>query len=237
MAPGAWHAVYTPVRTVATGGHIFMYETMHLTEVSRSFDRQHGLCVTNTSHVSAYDTLCCMMIDVIRGDMIGEFHLVVSVYFEELTDYAELRLKPLDALCRMVLNHIGYIAQTGMSELTKSVKEDAKSITAKLARTIAEYLVRHFNLDLDDDNYLFKSGESWMDPGDTVDMAGVFDDWAGTPLRPAGLTDQLPTIKDITSGTWKPPSERNEAPVSVPTDHKRRRSTRNIDRSKKQRKG
>lgn len=72
MAPGAWHLVYTPVRTVATGGHIYTYNTMHLTEMSRMFDNQHALEVTNTSHISAFNTLCLMTINLIRLDKLGK---------------------------------------------------------------------------------------------------------------------------------------------------------------------
>lgn len=236
MSPDTWHAVYTPVRTVATGGHFFLYETMHLTEVSRAFDRRKGLCVTNTSHVSAYHTLCCMMVNVIRGDLMGKFFLVLSVHFRELTGYAEFKLKPLDALCRMVLNNTAYIAQTGIARLTRSVKQDAESTIPKLARTIATYFVRRLNLDKDDDEYLFKHGESWMDPGEIVDMAGVFNDWGGTPLRSRGSTDE-PTTEEIISGEWVPPSERNQTPPSEMKNTKRRYETRSTDKSKKARKG
>lgn len=72
MPPGAWHLVYTPVRTVAMGGHLFLYDTMHFTEMSRRFDHKHAREVTNTTHISAFDTLCLMTIHLIRSDEIGK---------------------------------------------------------------------------------------------------------------------------------------------------------------------
>lgn len=76
MPPGAWHMVYTPVRTVATGGHLFLYDTMHFTEMSRWFDNTHAREVTNTTHIAAFDTLCLMTIQLIRSDEdeIGKVH-------------------------------------------------------------------------------------------------------------------------------------------------------------------
>ena len=38
MPPGAWHSVYTPVGCTTSGGHFLMYDTMHLTYISRQFD-------------------------------------------------------------------------------------------------------------------------------------------------------------------------------------------------------
>lgn len=72
MPPGTWHVVYTPVRTVATGGHLFTYDTLHMTEMSRMFDHKHGLEVTNTAHISAFDTLCLMTVNLIRLDNHGK---------------------------------------------------------------------------------------------------------------------------------------------------------------------
>lgn len=79
MAPDTFHAVYTPVRCVAAGGHIFMNEAMHLTEVSKAFDHKHGLDVTNTSHVGAFDTITLIFLNMIRDDRLGMFNFFVQV--------------------------------------------------------------------------------------------------------------------------------------------------------------
>jgi len=38
MPPGVWHMVYTPVGGMTSGGHFLMYDTMHLTYLSRMYD-------------------------------------------------------------------------------------------------------------------------------------------------------------------------------------------------------
>jgi len=50
MPPGTWHAVYTPVPSLAGGGHFFSYDTLHLTEFSRAFDHNHSEMSTNANH-------------------------------------------------------------------------------------------------------------------------------------------------------------------------------------------
>jgi len=32
------HAVYTPTKAMTTGGHLWMYEALHLTEISHAYD-------------------------------------------------------------------------------------------------------------------------------------------------------------------------------------------------------
>lgn len=50
--PGYWHQVYTPVKTIAAGGHFLCYETLHLTEFARFFDQKYQKAATNTDHDS-----------------------------------------------------------------------------------------------------------------------------------------------------------------------------------------
>ena len=38
MPPGVWHMVYTPVGGMTSGGHLLMYDTMHLTLLSQNYD-------------------------------------------------------------------------------------------------------------------------------------------------------------------------------------------------------
>ncbi|KAF9456891.1 hypothetical protein BDZ94DRAFT_1314719 [Collybia nuda] len=68
MPPGMWHLVYTPVRTVACGGHFYNYDTLHLTEVLRHYDKTRANQVTNTTHISTYRTLCQMMLRRMRDN-------------------------------------------------------------------------------------------------------------------------------------------------------------------------
>jgi hypothetical protein len=33
-----WHSVYTPTESVTSGGHMLVYETLHLTWLARAYD-------------------------------------------------------------------------------------------------------------------------------------------------------------------------------------------------------
>lgn len=61
MPPGWWHEVYTPVDGVTFGGHLLTYDTLHLMEVSRRFDKTYSMDVTNASHPSVYVLLIRML--------------------------------------------------------------------------------------------------------------------------------------------------------------------------------
>lgn len=50
MLPGTCHSVYTPIKTITVGGHFLTMEMLAQTELARTFDKQHGAVVKNTSH-------------------------------------------------------------------------------------------------------------------------------------------------------------------------------------------
>ncbi|THH16202.1 hypothetical protein EW146_g4404 [Bondarzewia mesenterica] len=50
MPPGTWHSVYTPVKSLAVGGHFLTCECLSQTELARAFDKVHGEVATNTYH-------------------------------------------------------------------------------------------------------------------------------------------------------------------------------------------
>lgn len=53
--------VYTPEEAVTTGGHMLMFDTLHLTERARYLDHIHeGL--TNQNHEGTFPTLVRMML-------------------------------------------------------------------------------------------------------------------------------------------------------------------------------
>jgi hypothetical protein len=58
--PHAIHQVFTPVNSIVSGGHLFPYETLHLTEMARAFDLLFNHVATNADHASAHRTLCRM---------------------------------------------------------------------------------------------------------------------------------------------------------------------------------
>jgi hypothetical protein len=52
--------VYTPVPSIFSGGYFFHYETMHLTEMTRSLKNPEEL--TNDKRNGSFRTLCRMLI-------------------------------------------------------------------------------------------------------------------------------------------------------------------------------
>ena len=78
--PGAWHSVYTPTKGMTTGGHLWMYEALHLTEMSRAYDGLkdedgviRGSYATNETHVADRQLIRMMLAlpDLVlqRGDI------------------------------------------------------------------------------------------------------------------------------------------------------------------------
>lgn len=118
--------------------------------------------------------------------------------------------KPLLALCRMILHHNLYIADTGESKQTRTVNENAQKQLGELAKCVADYFVKHCGFDVGTPSFLFE-GDEWMDPGPIVDLSGAYADWDNTPLR--RKSSQLengagPSLEDIISREWIPPSLR-----------------------------
>jgi len=59
--PNDWHEVYTPSKSVTVRGHLFLYDTIHFTDVGRRFDiLRPG--TTNQHHSSSQLTLSAMLV-------------------------------------------------------------------------------------------------------------------------------------------------------------------------------
>lgn len=110
----------------------------------------------------------------------------------------------------MMLKPEEYIAEMGDKVLEKAVSRTAKEACAKLARKVAESVVKHLELEVESGEYLFKTG-GWMDPGPLVDLTPVHNDWDSTPVRPGRSDTKEPTVKDIITGKWLPPSDREKS--------------------------
>ena len=57
QAPGTLHEVYTPTPSITRGGHFNTYDSLHLTEFSRSLDTLTNDSFSNQSHPSAALTI------------------------------------------------------------------------------------------------------------------------------------------------------------------------------------
>ncbi|KAF8870298.1 hypothetical protein BD779DRAFT_1681290 [Infundibulicybe gibba] len=218
MPPGTWHLVYTPVGTHASGGHIYMYDTLHLTEISRWFDREHGFEVTNTSHISAYMTLCMMMCHIVRMSKQRKFYR-----------------KCVQALCRMVLHHEEYIVQAELKSFKKVIEQNAKTKDqSKLARIVAGHLVDYFGFKLSlgkHEDYLFQV--NWLEPGPTIDLKDACSAFNGTALlrNSTILGDSTIPVKDIISGAWTP--KRTAEPDSISMEYVAKLDSINLGNNKR----
>lgn len=57
MPPGTFHTVYTPTPSIFTGGFLYTYDTMHLTEMSQRVNMKAGNFITNqywTLHLNTF---------------------------------------------------------------------------------------------------------------------------------------------------------------------------------------
>jgi hypothetical protein len=53
--------VYSPIKSVARGGHLLSWETLHLTAWSRRVEHNIGTFSTNAEHAAVERYLCRMM--------------------------------------------------------------------------------------------------------------------------------------------------------------------------------
>jgi hypothetical protein len=75
MPPGCWHEVYTPVNCVTFGGHLYLWECMHLTEYHMQLDHAFNDYFTNTDHPGVYRGIIRMILalrhwDPDRGELL-----------------------------------------------------------------------------------------------------------------------------------------------------------------------
>ncbi|KAG6864740.1 hypothetical protein C0991_007447 [Blastosporella zonata] len=153
MPPGTLHEVYTPVRTVATGGHYISYDTLHLTEMSRAVDHKHGQRITNDVHIVVHNLLSGMMMSIAHGYQ-RPYHL-----------------KCLQALCKMLVYPQNYFASTGNSAHTRQLGKMVRDApVSRSAAVEAEGLMSGMGWDLSAQgrDYLFAGDGPWYDPGSLV---------------------------------------------------------------------
>ncbi|GLB36938.1 hypothetical protein LshimejAT787_0312250 [Lyophyllum shimeji] len=207
MTPNAFHLVYTPISSVAIGGHFLSYSTLHLTEAARAFDHHRGRAVTNENHPSVFVTLCGM---------------VVGLFREPKT---KLYTKCLKALCRMVHTLQGLYRRFGSGIPHESIHQYMKNPIGSLAAIAAKVIVEGMGWDIGSE-HLFSGSEGWMDPGEEVDYArlsAVLDHFNGTYLRKPEAVAKPATFDDIIQGVWVVPT--TPAPAA-PSDRENRAEKR-----------
>ncbi|KAF8332917.1 hypothetical protein F5887DRAFT_1286509 [Amanita rubescens] len=140
--PGQWHQVYTPIRSVTTGGHFISYDTLHLMEQSMRIDFRIKSQLTNSDY-DIYSTLAMLTIQL-------PFLKNRSFYW-----------KPMMALALMILRPDKY------TNKEKWKGEDNFGHAKKIGKHLQKSLLLNRSPPRD---YLFFETSNWMDPGPVFDI-------------------------------------------------------------------
>ncbi|KAK7447755.1 hypothetical protein VKT23_014013 [Stygiomarasmius scandens] len=171
MPPGQLHMVYTPQRSIAIGGHMLLYDCMHLTELARYIHARHGH-TSNDDHSGMHRTLVRMML---------------ALPFVVQDPDRAFYFRPLAAHCYMVMEPSEYDSKVQSSSKRKNAKRrralkkglgevpakegsDALKVCGVVLRAIGlsgeDYLRRYmFNLHAEEATSVYS-------PGDEVDLRG-----------------------------------------------------------------
>ncbi|KAK7450522.1 hypothetical protein VKT23_012831 [Stygiomarasmius scandens] len=106
MPPGQLHMVYTPQRSIAIGGHMLLYDCMHLTELARYIHARHGH-TSNDDHSGMHRTLVRMML---------------ALPFVVQDPNRVFYFRPLAAHCYMVMEPSEYDLEAQSSSKRKNAK-------------------------------------------------------------------------------------------------------------------
>ncbi|KIY47072.1 hypothetical protein FISHEDRAFT_59950, partial [Fistulina hepatica ATCC 64428] len=155
---GVWHEVYSPVPSIAVGGHLICIDTMHYMAITRWYHAQCGKYITNTDHTSVQMTL---------------IRIIVRIPFMERKTFPK---KAIGALCHMVLHPDVYLSQTQREDGASSVQrfhsarwqkeQPIDGDAARLARRLLKFCQFRDNLQ----DILWSEGEDWREAKMTVDF-------------------------------------------------------------------
>ncbi|KAG1771574.1 hypothetical protein EV702DRAFT_1201889 [Suillus placidus] len=150
--PGQYHAVYTPTDCFAKGAHCLNLEFLHHSELSRFVDAKKGHFLTNQVHQHSLETLERMVI-----------------YLPRASQRTRLFIRPLIALCTMVIESHKYLA-------VGADKKKTPRNTTKPALAISRAIIKHFWKDLETATSVYRFGankrsgsQSLTHPGDLID--------------------------------------------------------------------
>ncbi|KAL1741231.1 hypothetical protein HDZ31DRAFT_67140 [Schizophyllum fasciatum] len=169
MPPGQAHVVFTPVHCTSMGKQFLCYDTLHLTEYERRLEKTTQAGGTNQNLDALQHTVILMGAALPSRFMAGQKFCV----------------KPLVALCRMVLYPRDYIgpeaekqysgeALTFIRRMRKQgelawVRGAVDMAAAEACRRIMHILAKK-GQDVSSD-YLVRYGDQWRDPGPVVDTS------------------------------------------------------------------
>ncbi|KAL1727711.1 hypothetical protein EV714DRAFT_275284 [Schizophyllum commune] len=187
---GTVHAAYTPVPTAAAGKHFFTYDDLHRVEVSRRIQAKYP-GTTNHNHTCGVQLMLISMAASIPIKAMGG-----RVFFRKPSIAMALMLtRPYDYI-RDPSDNVdedGEIAavdeEDGEEQMAKRLRSPtwARDPFERLAHTVALRILNACKVKYPGDRkrqqpgreYIFE-GESWEDPGPTIDMRKVTYDLIDT---------------------------------------------------------
>lgn len=136
--PGQVHEVYTPVPTISTGAHFYSYDTMHMTELVRMYDKATKSRGTNHQHESALLTLQGMVNAVKdhprKGKSSPPSLLSCTIQDSLSLDFPK---KGMSGLCRMITNPDDYFADPfDNPDLYRKRAKEHEGLPAKKTMTL-----------------------------------------------------------------------------------------------------
>lgn len=154
MPPGTAHAVYTPVASFSRGGHLYKYDTMHYTQLSRHCDMKYGRFATNDVHHHTMEVLCRMVVTLWMRKASKLICGLLNVQCAYRTP--EVHKRPLVALLFQILRPGDYDkawnAERATTQQAKGkgkegdVQHFEESELYRLAKTTAEDILRALGL-------------------------------------------------------------------------------------------
>ncbi|KAF8160068.1 hypothetical protein B0H34DRAFT_706034 [Crassisporium funariophilum] len=123
---GGFHDVYTPCNSVTHGGQFLMYDSMHLTEFHRKYNRHHGRFVTNQQHEAVRGTISRMLVALPELQYRGKRDTGHASSSRQT--HAEIPRKALTAMCYMALHPTEYMNPGDDLEKQPELKRLQKAI-------------------------------------------------------------------------------------------------------------
>ncbi|KDQ49854.1 hypothetical protein JAAARDRAFT_51536 [Jaapia argillacea MUCL 33604] len=159
--PGIMYAVYTPIATVAHGGHFYHNHLFHLTEMSRALDHLNPGTLTNREHPAV-------------PRLINNMVIALPNYWDSI-----LPLRSFLALATMVLHPNEYAPQAksdgrrSLEETERMKREEAAEL--QMAQRVIREVVLFNNIKESNLSFLLNNGVDWYKLGDqTVSLEVLF---------------------------------------------------------------
>lgn len=132
--PGFLHLVYSPIRSIALGGHFLTRESLHLTAWSRRIEHTIGTFSTNAEHPCVERYLARMMLCL--EFEAGQSRLFSILWCLPTTDNPVGPIKPLLALALMILDYKSFTHESILApQRTQEWKNELAAATI-FAKTI-----------------------------------------------------------------------------------------------------